>query len=480
MNNFEADYDRNNPTAIYDFCQYLIGKSLYDIFGKEIASATRKGKGGLGQMVEELFFNYEVNSDRHADFKEAGVELKCTPLLQTASGYRIKERLVCTMIDYFAIVSTDFADSHLIHKCRLMLLLFYLHVSGQPSYSYKFLFRVLWSIPEKDLIIIRNDYETIAGKVRRGEAHLLSEGDTMYLGACRKGQKGDKLQRQPFSDEGAKKRAFSLKPAYMRHILQHVLDSGASHFCNYSIPEQPMLELVKKEELAQHPFEQIIKDRFLPYFGKNYTEICEMLGMPPYQSKSKYADVAALIASENTSKRLSHAEEFIKSGIILKTVRIDQRGMPEESMSFKNIDYDEVYNNDDWIESEAYELFTSRFLFAVFQKAGDETISIINSKTGEWAEEPAYVLTKVFFWTMPQADLTIAEQYWESIRLNVMQNNISLDHFWSISDHRRFHVRPKGTKSSYINAAHNPNGGVADKFCYWFNADYVKNIIETN
>ena len=87
---------------------------------------------------------------------------------------------------------------------------------------------------------------------------------------------------------------------------------------------------------------------------------------------------------------LSHAEEFIKSGIILKTVRIDQRGMPEESMSFKNIDYDEVYNNDDWIESEAYELFTSRFLFAVFQKAGDETISIINSKTGEWAEEPAY------------------------------------------------------------------------------------------
>ena len=85
MNNFKADYDWNNPTAIYDFCQYLIGKSLYDIFGKEIASATRKGKGGLGQMVEELFFNYEVNSDRHADFKEAGVELKCTPLLQTAS-----------------------------------------------------------------------------------------------------------------------------------------------------------------------------------------------------------------------------------------------------------------------------------------------------------------------------------------------------------------------------------------------------------
>ena len=45
------------------------------------------------------------------------------------------------------------------------------------------LFRVLWELPKKDLLQIKKDYETIAEKVRRGEAHLLSEGDTLYLGA---------------------------------------------------------------------------------------------------------------------------------------------------------------------------------------------------------------------------------------------------------------------------------------------------------
>lgn len=51
------------------------------------------------------------------------------------------------------------------------------------------LFRILWQIPEKDLLLIKSDYETIANRVRKGEAHLLSEGDTMYLGACRKVKK---------------------------------------------------------------------------------------------------------------------------------------------------------------------------------------------------------------------------------------------------------------------------------------------------
>lgn len=179
-------------------------------------------------MVEELFFRYKINSNREADFRDAKVELKCTPLLKNKAdnSFRIKERLVCTMIDYFELVNTRFEDSHLLAKCKLMLLLFYLHVSGTPVYDYEFLFRILWQIPEKDLLLIKKDYETIATKVRNGEAHLLSEGDTIYLGACRKGQKGDSPQSQPFSSIKANKRAFSLKPAYMRYILKHVVDSA--------------------------------------------------------------------------------------------------------------------------------------------------------------------------------------------------------------------------------------------------------------
>lgn len=473
------NFDRTSPMSIYNYSRHLIGNSLHSLLGDSAVEHTRKGKGGLGQMVEELFFNYDINSNREADFAEAHVELKCTPLLKSKldGSYRIKERLVCSMIDYFEIVDTSFEDSHLISKCQLMLLLFYLHITGSAIYDYEFLFRVLWQLPEKDLLLIKKDYQTIADKVRRGEAHLLSEGDTLYLGACRKGQKGDGLQSQPNSDIKANKRAFSLKPAYMRYILHHVVESGKNHFTNYTEVEKPKFELVSKVELQNDSFENVVLKRFEPFMGKNYVQICEMLGIEAYQSKSKYADVSALIASNSESKRLNTSEEFIKSGIIMKTVRLQENGMPKESMSFKNIDYCEIFENDDWIESEAYELFTNRFMFVVFKPVPEESITLYNKRNKASSTEQSYVLDSVFFWTMPQEDLETAKEYWMNIRQAVLANNIIPKAFWSIRDHRNFHVRPKARVKA--DKAINPNGGYCDKYCYWFNADYIKQIIDT-
>ena len=471
-------FDRSSPMSIFNYSRHLIGHSLHSLLGDEVIEQKRKGKGGLGQMVEELFFNYDINTNREADFAEAHVELKCTPLLKSKSdnSYRIKERLVCTMIDYFEIVNTSFEDSHLISKCQLMLLLFYLHISGNVIYDYEFLFRILWQLPEKDLLLIKKDYQTIADKVRRGEAHLLSEGDTIYLGACRKGQKSDNPQSQPNSDIKANKRAFSLKPAYMRYILSHVVESGENYFTNYTEVEKPKFELVSSAELQVNSFENIILQRFAPYMGKNYIQICKMLGIDAYQAKNKYADVGALIASNKESKRLSTSEEFIKSGIVMKIVRLQNNGMPKESMSFKNIDYCEVYDNDDWIESETYEVFTNRFMFVIFKPVHGKRITVFNNKTKHEVNEQSYILDSVFFWTMPAEDLQTAKEYWENIRRAVCSDNITPSAFWSIGDHKKFHVRPKARVKA--DKAVNPNGGFADKYCYWFNADYVKQIIE--
>lgn len=471
-------YDRTSPLSIFEYSKYLIGNSLSSLFCENFEEHFFKGKGGLGQMVEELFFKYDINNNREADFNEAGVELKCTPLLRKAdNSLRIKERLVCTMIDYFEIVQTPFKDSHLVTKCRLMLLLFYLHVYGKKSYEYKFLFRVLWQIPEKDLILIKQDYELIADKVRRGEAHLLSEGDTVYLGACRKGQKGDKPQAQPFSDIKAKKRAFSLKPAYTRYILELVEKSGNDYYCNYVAPKQELVSLVNIEELKSLPFEKLISDRFKKYIGKDYLQICDMLGIEPYQSKSKYAEVASLIGSKGKAKRLSRTEEFIKSGICMKTIRLSESGMPKESMSFKNIDYCEVAENNLWEDSELYEIFTNRFMFVVFKPVHGEAITIYNKKKDNACTEQRYVIDKIFFWTMPPHDLELAKEYWENIRKNVLANRIDAKYFWSIKNHRKFHVRPKAAKAD--NRTVNPNGGEAYKYCYWLNAEYIKTIIDS-
>lgn len=473
-------FDRRNPLSIYEFSRFLIGNSLHSLFGDTAVMQKRKGKGGLGQMVEELFFKYDVNSNREADFQDANVELKCTPLLKSKidGSFKIKERLVCTMIDYFELVNTRFEDSHLIAKCRLMLLLFYLHTPDTNIYDFEFLFRILWELPEKDLILIKKDYDTIVEKVKNGEAHLISEGDTLYLGACRKGQKGDSPQEQPYSDIKANKRAFSLKPAYMRYILNHVTGSGADHYTNYSTPQQIDYELVSSSELKTQSLEDIILNRFKSYIGLDYLQICNKLGITPYQSKSKYADVAALIASDGKSKRLSTSEEFIKSGIIMKTVRLRANGMPRESMSFKNIDYQEIFDNDEWIDSELYELFTNRFLFVVFKPVKNSSFTIHNNSTGKYVTENTFVLDKVFFWTMSPDELEIAKKYWHHIRKNVLDNNIHLKAFWNIAEHKLFHVRPKATNKAQMTS--NPHGGNAEKYCYWFNADFVKQIIDRN
>lgn len=411
-------------------------------------------------MVENLYFLLETNNNPEADFSKANMELKCTPLKHGKDdGLLIKERLVCNMINYCEVINESFYESHFYMKCRLMLLLFYLYRKDCSNLDMEFIFSVLWKLPEKDLLIIRRDYDVIIDKIKRGEAHLLSEGDTMYLGACRKGQKGDSLMRQPFSETGAPRRAFSLKMSYMRTILQYVLESGNKSVANFDTQSEQVASI---EELKRSSFEDLVAERFKPYFNMTYIKIASKTGVDISQNpKNKFAIIANAIASQGRCANINRAEEFVKAGLTMKTIRVQANGTVKEAMSFENIDYMEVAECDNWLDSRLYELFSSRFLFVVFKE--------LNSGVGD------YVLSDVFFWTMPKEDLDSAETYWEHIKKNVVDNHISEDYWWKASDRKKFHVRPKARVA--IDMAPTPNGGQAKKFCYWFNNDYVRSII---
>ena len=94
------NYDRTDKWSILEYSKLLLGKTLEQAIYPDVIEA-RKGKGRLGQLVEEYFFGYDVNSNPDADFSEAGLELKVTPLKELKNRVlAIKERLVCTMIDY--------------------------------------------------------------------------------------------------------------------------------------------------------------------------------------------------------------------------------------------------------------------------------------------------------------------------------------------------------------------------------------------
>lgn len=455
-------YNPNDVSSIFEYSKGLLGHTLRDFASSNYEA--RKGKGSLGEMVEEIYFGYDKNSNPDADFSIAGVELKCTPLKKgKKEELLIKERLVCGMIDYIDEAGKDFEHSHFYEKCRLMLLLFYLHIAQVNQLDLEFLFSVLWKLPEKDLLIIKNDYEIIHNKIVQGFAHTLSEGDTMYLGACRKGSKKSKPTKQYNSEILAPKRAFSLKTGYMRTVLEYVKQSGKNAISNFDIPKE--IESVSIEELKQHPFDEIILNRFRPFIGKNGQQLASELGIDLSKgSKSKFFQISNVIASEGRCSIINLSEEFRKAGMMMKTIRVQANGRIKEAMSFENINYQEIYDNDNWYDSRLYEIFTSRFLFVTFKEQ--------TTNTGD------YALDKVFFWTMPPEDLRFAEFYWSNIRTNVLNNAIEPMNFWSAKLHQNFHVRPKGRNSDDL--ADNPNGGKCKKYCYWFNNDYISKIVREN
>lgn len=116
----ELPYDRKDKYAILKYAQLLTGKSLRMVIQDKLAPdvAIRLGKGGFGTMVEDLYFDYRPNSDAQADFPEAGIELKTTPLKIVQKGLVSKERLVFNIINYMEEHQQVFRTSSFWKKMR--------------------------------------------------------------------------------------------------------------------------------------------------------------------------------------------------------------------------------------------------------------------------------------------------------------------------------------------------------------------------
>lgn len=470
------DYNPNDPLSIFTYSGGLLNNSLAQVIPSidnsvNLEELERNGKGGLGVLVEKYFFGYEPNSSPLPDFPEAGVELKVSPLKKNKNTELIiKERLVCDMIDYFSLVNETFENSRFFKKSMLMLIMFYLHVSGTPRRDLKFIYSVLWAIKDKDLLIIKEDFKVIQEKVKRGLAHEISEGDTMYLGACRKGQKGQTPRKQPYSNTLANARAFSLKPAYLRTILEFVQMSGKNMASNLSEQEIPGIELVSATDLMNESFESILKHKFEPFIGLDYKQIGSALNIEfNMADKSKYARVARQILLKGLNNE-NEVEELRKAGIKIKTIRVQKNGAVKEHMSFEQINYREVLDCEDWIDSRWYEIITTRYLFVVFRE--EDAV--------EWQNEPRYILDKMFFWTMPSSDYPLAEAYWNNIKENVLADTLfdsnssdRANNFWSLKDHKSFHVRPKARVSKDMTVSPISNIPVPKK-AYWFENRYLR------
>lgn len=165
MFNEKLGYDPASVESIEQYAVKLENKTFLDVVTEKgqgnsdtiEAYANKLRKGGLGNLLEEVYFGYKANSNQKADFAEAGVELKATPYEVTKKGeLRAGERLVLTMINYDGPIEVDFYKSHAWEKMRLILLIYYWRNKQlNNNLLYKISFVRIFTPPEADLEIIK-------------------------------------------------------------------------------------------------------------------------------------------------------------------------------------------------------------------------------------------------------------------------------------------------------------------------------------
>ncbi|MCX4369038.1 MAG: MutH/Sau3AI family endonuclease [Duncaniella sp.] len=474
-----------NPASKEDILRHaliMLGRSLR-LEHPEKTIESRKGKGGMGQAMEEIHFEYTPNSNPTPDFDEAGVELKCTPLKELKDGSLVpKERLVLNIINYITEARQEFKTSSFWHKNACLLLMFYLHEQGVDVYDLLFKVVRLWEYPPEDLKIIEDDWKTIHNKILAGKAHELSEGDTFYLGAVTKGSKaGAEMRQQPFSDIPAPQRAYSLKSAYLGSILLDTM-TRPEFMSGMKMTDKQRKNLLKrKAELESavkslkdykegESFEQLIERRFSSFYGMSINEISQRLGVEiTLNPKAVGPRTCRAILGVKAAK----VAEFEKANIQMKTIRLQSSGALKESMVFDTISYLNLVSETTWEDSVLYQTLTQRFLFVVFTKAKNK-----KSQNGKIVkgEEGDAVLTKVFFWTMPHEDLEIARMVWQDTKAKVEAG--VYDSFIKISNDMICHVRPKAKDSSDLTPT--PQGFMGPKRAFWLNREYIHNLVLTN
>ena len=444
MGRIDRGYDPTDVKSIVEYSQKLVGKTLRQVCGAPELADPHRRRGSFGNAVEEYFFKYDINSDSRADFAEAGLEVKATPVKKVKRRGReelvAKERLVLGMIDYGSVVNEDFEHSHVMEKCRDLLLISYLYEPDKNPVDYIVEAAAEWGIPEEDLPQIKSDWLNVVGKVRSGHAEDISGSDTMYLEACTKAKDGTVRTSQPFSDVPAKPRAWALKASYMTAVQRKLIDQ--------------MQELPRGEDEKSLDLLELVAKRFTPYFGMTKDDLKQEFGLS--ESKNVYARITSAVLGVKTDNPI---EEFEKAGIKTKTIRLKRNGRPKEAISFPAFSYFNLAERP-FEDSDFLTYLQQKYLFVAYKE---------DEKTDD-----LYRLSTVCFWQMPEDDIEEARRCYEQMRDNVLAGRADVS--VRSTENRCCHVRPHGRDGNDVWPQ--PYGEPVVKKCFWLNQGYLTEEIK--
>ncbi|MBE6139201.1 MAG: DUF2764 family protein [Firmicutes bacterium] len=441
--------------------QSAIGKSFRDIRDTEVITVEdgKITKGSLGGIIEQSLFGIEANGESEPDFIDAGIELKVTPYKRNKDNtLSAKERLVLNMIDYMTEYKNEFFSSHFWFKNNRLEIMWYLHEENKDKLDFKITNEILMNLAEsEDIKQIEQDWYTVINKIKAGKAHEISEGDTMYLGACTKGVNASSKRKQPFSDILAKNRAFCFKTSYMTQLVRKFIG-------DYSNVEKILAN-------TNQTFDEFVNNVINKYKGKTQKELMKLFNI---DSTAKSINSILVSRMFGVKGSLNETEEFLKANIIPKTVRIEQNGRIKESMSFPAFKYNELVNQE-WENSDLREsLESTKYLFFVFKMENNE-----------------YIFKGIKLWNMPEMVIDNEVQtMWQKTVDIIKSGNIvkSVDkgyretNFPGASENKVCHVRPhaRDAQDAYPLPVADKLTGATEytKHCFWINNSYLEELLK--
>ncbi len=464
-------FEDQDFSSILEHAKRLEGKRL-----DEVARAVGqpdllllKGKGASGQLIQSWFglhaFDGKPEADlqgvRYPDGRSGAVELKIVPLIGRRGGYRIKERCKVTNIDYANLLNEDWGKSRARKKLLSVLFVFY-DYAGALTWANSQVKRIVdWEV-DRELLkdVIQSDWQRTYSFVEEGRAHEISESDNMILGASTAGQGGEtKFVTQPRNArELARKRAFSLKPAFLQ--TTYGVEENAKAF--------ESVRTLSKKTLPRD-LHQAILGSLQPYFGKTLGEIADELHIP--RGDAKHA--AALLMKRtlgvlNTKKRILELEAM---GVRPKIIPVEADTFRAcEAMSFTTTRLRE-FVEEDWENSELRANLDCLLMLPMFTESCADK--------DKWSRK----LGRPFFWSPKGEEEAGIAKEWEMFRQEVLNgqaayrlvNGKRVSSLTPASKTSFIHMRPKGPDASKDDV--DPHGNKAVQLCFWLSQSFVHQIL---
>lgn len=371
------------------------GKTLGEVDSSHQFARTEKNAkitGIAGDVIEQSVFGYERDSKQECDIEIDGVltELKTTGVripksdLARAKGkvgeaYNVllgaKEGISITGVTFEPTIQTDFNTSHFWEKSEHLLIVFYEYKSYEavPASAYadfKIVDYCYNTFSEEERAKLRNDWEIVRDYLRSvyeeykgaeerneqlvGFTHVLRPNLLLIELVPSFKKKSSGTYQKP---------RYRLKKTFVDYIVRGHFDKSRAN-----------KEISLKESFSS--FEQLdarCNALSAKYKGKTFAQLKEELKIETEFSNKNFGSLCIIKMFDANGKRLNQISDFVKAGIIAKTITVTPSGGRTEDMKLSHIDFEEWADEHlDFYDSDIYSYFSEHsFLCPVFCERGD-------------------------------------------------------------------------------------------------------------